>query len=100
MGNTSLLRDFIPCTHNYSDQIADGSHFKVIGFGSIPLSKDIKLKSMLLIPNLDCNLLSISKLINDMTCITKLTSQNCVFQDLDSKTMIGNAKVFEGLYIL
>lgn len=27
-GNASLLKDFIPCTHNYSVKIADGSHCK------------------------------------------------------------------------
>lgn len=73
-GNTSLLRDFIPGTHNYSVKMADGSHSKEIEFGSAPLSKYIILKSMLLGPNLDCNLLSISKLTNDMNCTTKFTT--------------------------
>lgn len=100
VGYASLLRNFIHCTHNYPVKIADGSHSKVTWFGLVPLSKDITLKSVLLVPNLDCKLLSISQLTNDMNCIIKFTSYNCVFQDSDSGTVIGNAKMFEGLYIL
>ncbi|RVX04977.1 Retrovirus-related Pol polyprotein from transposon TNT 1-94 [Vitis vinifera] len=64
------------------------------------LSRDLTLNSVLLVPNLDCNLLSISKLTKEKRCITNFSSAHCEFQDLDSGKTIGNAEECSGLYIL
>ena len=53
---------------------------------------------MLYVPNLDYNFLAPIKLMNDMNCITVLTSSMCVFQALNSGKMIGSAKVCDELY--
>ncbi|RVX10447.1 Retrovirus-related Pol polyprotein from transposon TNT 1-94 [Vitis vinifera] len=81
-------------------RIADGSLSKVVGTGSVVLSRDLTLNSVLLVPNLDCNLLSISKLTKEKRCITNFSSTHCEFQDLDSGKTIGNAEECFGLYIL
>ncbi|RVW59858.1 Retrovirus-related Pol polyprotein from transposon RE1 [Vitis vinifera] len=81
-------------------RIADGSLSKVVGTGSVVLSRDLTLNSVLLVPNLDCNLLSISKLTKEKRCITNFSSTHCEFQDLDSGKTIGNAEECSGLYIL
>ncbi|RVW87496.1 hypothetical protein CK203_036334 [Vitis vinifera] len=81
-------------------RIADGSLSKVAGTGSVVLSRDLTLNSVLLVPNLDCNLLSISKLTKEKRCITNFSSTHCEFQDLDSGKTIGNAEECSGLYIL
>ncbi|RVX04713.1 Retrovirus-related Pol polyprotein from transposon TNT 1-94 [Vitis vinifera] len=78
----------------------DGSLSKVAGTGSVVLSRDLTLNFVLLVPNLDCNLLSISKLTKEKRCITNFSSTHCEFQDLDSGKMIGNAEECSGLYIL
>ena len=64
------------------------------------LSRDLTLHSVLLVPNLDCNLLSISKLTKEKRSITNFSSTHCEFQDLDSGKTIGNAEECSGLYIL
>ncbi|RVW56043.1 Retrovirus-related Pol polyprotein from transposon TNT 1-94 [Vitis vinifera] len=81
-------------------RIADGSLSKVAGTGLVVLSRDLTLNSVLLVPNLDCNLLSISKLTKEKRCITNFSSTRCEFQDLDSGKTIGNAEECSGLYIL
>ncbi|RVW87157.1 Retrovirus-related Pol polyprotein from transposon TNT 1-94 [Vitis vinifera] len=81
-------------------RIADGSLSKVAGTGSVVLSRDLTLNSVLFVPNLDCNLLSISKLTKEKRCITNFSSTHCEFQDLDSGKTIGNAEECSGLYIL
>ncbi|RVW68334.1 hypothetical protein CK203_064538 [Vitis vinifera] len=81
-------------------RIADGSLSKVAGTGSVVLSRDLTLNSVLLVSNLDCNLLSISKLTKEKRCITNFSSTHCEFQDLDSGKTIGNAEQCFGLYIL
>ncbi|RVX08140.1 Retrovirus-related Pol polyprotein from transposon TNT 1-94 [Vitis vinifera] len=64
------------------------------------LTKDLYLDSVLHVPNLDCNLLSISKLARDLQCVTKFYPNSCVFQDLKSGKMIGSAELCSGLYLL
>ena len=70
------------------------------GIGSVIISKDITLFSVLYVFNLDCNLLLISKITIDLNCVTKFLPHICVFQDLNSGRMIGNVRICSGLYLL
>ena len=62
------------------------------------ISNNLVLKSVLHVPNLSCNLLSISKLTSDCNCSVQFFDRHCVFQDLQSGRAIGNAKLVDGLY--
>ncbi|RVW74059.1 Retrovirus-related Pol polyprotein from transposon TNT 1-94 [Vitis vinifera] len=99
-GDATIFDTYSSCPNNLTVRIADGSLSKVAGTGSVVLSRDLTLNSVLLVPNLDCNLLSISKLIKEKRCITNFSSTHCEFQDLDSGKTIGNAEECSGLYIL
>ena len=55
---------------------------------------------MLFVPNLDCNLHSVSKLTQDLNCLTSFSAKSCVFQDAASAKMIGSVEMRAGLYIL
>ena len=79
IGNIKLLTSFKPCDENWTVKIADGSLLRVVGTGFIALSKDLTLKFVLLVPNLDCNLLSISKLTIDHNCVAKFSNNLCEF---------------------
>ena len=79
IGNIKLLTSFKPCDENWTVKIADGFLSRVIGTDSIAISKDIILKSVLLVPNLDCNLLSFSKLTIDHDCVAKFSNNLCEF---------------------
>ena len=88
-GDASLFQTYNPCSENFKVRIADGSLSIVTGTGSIVISKNLILRNLLLlVPNLSCNLLSISKIRRDL----KFFSTHCEFQDLDSGRMIGDAK--------
>lgn len=100
MMDASLFCKYSPCSENYKVKIAEGSLSIVTAIGSIIISKILVLGSVLLVPNLTCNLLFISKLTKDMNCVTKFFPTHCKFQDLNSGRMIGNAKESEGLYLL
>ena len=99
-GDATIFYTYSPCPNNLTVRIADGSLSKVAGTGSVVLSRDLTLNSVLLVPNLDCNLLSISKLAKEKRCITNFSSTHCEFQDLDSGKTIGKAEECSGLYIL
>lgn len=81
-GDATLLQNYKPSSGHLSVLIADGSSSKIAGTGSIELTKELYLNSVLHVPNLDCNLLSISKLACDLQCVTKFYPNLCVFQDL------------------
>ena len=99
-GDPTVFHKYSPCYENYTIRIADGSLSKVVGTGSVVLSKDLTLNSVLLVPNLDCNLLSISKLTRDMNCVAEFSSNLCEFQVLGSGRTIGSAEACSGFYLL
>ena len=99
-GNLSLLHDYKAYSKNYMVKIADGSLSKVTSTGTVYISPCLKLHSVLLVPSLRCNLLSISKLTKDLNCVAKFSTGYCKFQDLELGKTIGNAKECEGLYFL
>ncbi|KAK3037954.1 hypothetical protein RJ639_030659 [Escallonia herrerae] len=67
---------------NKKIKIADGSLSAIVGTGSIVLSPSITLHNVLHIPKLSCNLLSISKLTNDLKCQANFYSTQCEFQEM------------------
>ena len=99
-GDKNLFSSFSPCTKDMTVRIADGTCSQVIGKGTVHISQDLILHSVLFVPKLDCNLLSVSKLNHDLNCMTKFLEKSCVFQDLASGKTIGSAELCAGLYIL
>lgn len=95
----TLFDEYSPCNDNSMVRIADGTDTKLIIKGSIIISKDITLNSVLYVPKLNCNLLSISKLTHDQNFVTKFLPHLCEFLDLDSRRKISNAKECAGLYL-
>ena len=53
---------------------------------------------MLFVPNLNCNLLSVSKINQDLNCLTKFSTKSCEFKDAFSEKTIGSAEMYAGLY--
>lgn len=81
-------------------RIVDGSCSKVAAIGTVVLSRDLVLQSVLFVPSLYNNLLYMSKLPKDLDCVTKFSTKNYVFQDSGSGKTIGNDEHCAGLYLL
>ena len=94
-----IFDTYSSCPNNLTLWIADGSLLKVVGIGSIVLSNDLTLNYVLLVPNLDYNILSISKLTKERMCVINFFSIYCEFQDLDSGKVIDYAEECSRLYI-
>lgn len=62
------------------------------------LSQLLSLSSVLYVPNFATNLLSISRSC-DLNYLITFSLSHYVFQDLDSKQMIGSDRVVDGLYL-
>ena len=99
-GNVDLFENLNHCSNEFTVRIADGSISKMARIGTVVLSDKLSLKTVLFVPNLTCNLLSVSKLTKDLKCVTNFHSSHCEFQDLESGKMIANAKEFEGSIFL
>ena len=99
-GDRTLFSSYYPYHGTLTVCIADGTNSKVAGIDTVKLSRTLALQSVLFVPNLDCNLLSVSKLNRDLDCETKFLAESCVFQDLKSGKIIGNAEFCPGLYLL
>ncbi|KAL4561341.1 hypothetical protein LXL04_033506 [Taraxacum kok-saghyz] len=65
--------------------------------GSVQLSDKITLKRVLLVPQLNCNLILVSQLNDDMKCVAHFDSYMCAIQDR-SRRLIGTGVRRDGLY--
>ena len=58
----------------------------------------ITLEHVLFVPQLNCNLISVSKLIDDSLCHVRFTDSLCAIQDHRSGSLIGGGERVDGLY--
>lgn len=68
------LKEIVPCHVSF----ADGSQVATTQCGSLPLSKKLVLKNVLFVPNLNCTLLSVAKLLKQIGCLLCLLIR-CVY---------------------
>ncbi|XP_058007633.1 protein IN2-1 homolog B isoform X2 [Hevea brasiliensis] len=92
----SELRDIVPC----SVGLPNGEKTLAVKEGTVLLGGDLKLQRVLYVPNLNCNLISVSQLLNDSNLVIQLTNKICAIQDLNSRNLIGAGEQREGLYFL
>lgn len=79
-GDISLLvnlKDVSPCNVGF----ADGSTTVSKKVGVLPLSNHISLYDVLYVPDLNCSLISVSKLLKHSNCFAFFTDTICVLQD-------------------
>lgn len=78
----------------------DGSPIMVSGEGRVPITSSMSLSTVLHVPNLSCNLLSISQITKALKCKVTFYETHCVFQDLLTGATLGLGKERGGLYYL
>ena len=88
------VRNTPPCVVGF----ADGGTSTSIQMGDMILTESISLKDVLFVPNLDCTLISVSKLLKHSNCFALFTDTICVLQDRSSKTLIGAGEERGGVY--
>ena len=98
IGCSTLFSSYGPCARNKKIRIADGSLLAIAEIGSIKILSSFTLSNVLHVPNLSCNLLSISKITHDHNCHANFFQSQCEFQEMDSGRMIGSAREYGGLY--
>jgi len=90
-----ILSNYEPCDQGIFIFLADCTTSLAKGRAYIAR---LTLKSVLYVPDLTCNLLSMNKLTKERGCVVTFSQSHCIFQDLSSGKMIGCTKENEGLY--
>ena len=96
---SQLFSSYHPCVGNKKIKVANGSFSVIAGIGSIRISSFLTLHNVLHVPNLSCNLLSISKITLDLQYCVNFYPSHCEFQELVSGRTIGSARAIGGLYV-
>lgn len=79
---------------------ANGTSSPVIGEGSITLTDTLNLDSVLIVPSLNHNLLSVSQITLTLQCIVIFWPNHCVFKDIKTGQTIGYGTRRGKLYYL
>lgn len=99
-GNPNIFSSFQPHKVPYPVTVADGSTCNIIGSGTVKPTSSITLSSVLSIPKLAFNLISVSKVTRDLHCYITFFPDHCLFRNLTTNKVIGKGHVSDDLYIL
>ncbi|KAJ7946112.1 Retrovirus-related Pol polyprotein from transposon TNT 1-94 [Quillaja saponaria] len=97
---SSSFSSYFPCSGKEKVRVADGSLSSISGKGSICCTPSLTLSSVLHVPKLSMNLLSISTITKELNCTVLFDSSSCVFQELGTEKILGYGKEHNGLYLL
>lgn len=78
--------------------LPDGNKSFASKCGKARLSHGLVLKNVLYVPQLNCNLISVSHLSDDLNFVVQFTNNLCVIQDRTLRTLIGVGERRDGLY--
>ncbi|KAL2922825.1 Retrovirus-related Pol polyprotein from transposon TNT 1-94 [Bienertia sinuspersici] len=96
-GDESSLMDvtpIFPCPVG----LPDGVLVNATKEGRVSLAAGLILEHVLFVPQLTCNLISVSKMIDDSYCYVRFTNTLCAIQDQRSGSLIGGGERIDGLY--
>ena len=68
---------------------ANGTSISIIGEGSLSLTNTLNLNSVLFVPSLNYNLLSVSQITIALFCVVIFWLEFCVFKDIRTRQTIG-----------
>ncbi|KAK2991285.1 hypothetical protein RJ640_024550 [Escallonia rubra] len=68
---------------------ANGTSAPIVGEGHLPLTNNMNLDSVLVVPSLDYNLLSVSQITTALFCVVIFWPNFCVFKDICTRQTIG-----------
>jgi len=78
--------------------LPNGSQTVASKQGSVVLGENIKLKRVLYLLNLNCNLVSVANLSKDSNCTLTFSNDFCVLRDCTSRTLIRVGEQRDGVY--
>ena len=96
-GDCSILTDVTDIVPS-SVIFPDGKRSKATKRGVLSLNLSYQLTDVLFVPDFNCTLISVSKLLRQTGCIAIFTDTLCFLQDRFTRTLIGAGEEREGVY--
>ena len=87
-GNLAQLSN-VEGTRPIPIRLPNGGYSMATKRGSVQLSPKLTLYDVLFVPDLDCNLISIAQLIEELFCTVTFTKKLCVIWDHITRSPIG-----------
>nr|KYP60468.1 Retrovirus-related Pol polyprotein from transposon TNT 1-94 [Cajanus cajan]KYP68078.1 Retrovirus-related Pol polyprotein from transposon TNT 1-94 [Cajanus cajan] len=97
IGNARLFSQLFDVSLT-SIELPNGKQTITTEEGMITLNKHMVLHNVLYVPDLTCNLLSVSHLLVDLSYFVTFTNKLCIIQDRALMTLIGKSKQCDGVY--
>ena len=91
----SETTDIVSCPVSF----ADGSQVKASKSGLLKFSDKITLTNVLYVPNLNCTLLSVAKLLKQTRCLVVFIDALCILRDRFTRILIGAGEERDGVYV-
>ncbi|XP_070010774.1 uncharacterized protein [Nicotiana sylvestris] len=99
-GSSKGIQNYSPCPKEDNVKIANGSLTPISGIETVICTPNIKLSSVLYVPEFPINLLSVSAITKALNCKIEFFPDHCIFQDLQTGKRIGSGRLRDDLYIL
>ncbi|XP_048496206.1 uncharacterized protein LOC125495508 [Beta vulgaris subsp. vulgaris] len=96
-GDISHLRDIVSIVDCLVG-LPNGATVLATRSGTVHLSDTLVLHDVLYVPNLQCNLISVTQLSDTLSCFVTFSTNICAIQDLHSRALIGTGERQDGLY--
>ena len=96
-GDLSLLINVVDIASS-PVRFPNGNASRATKRGVLPLGSNYLLNDVLFVPDFDCTLISVSKLLKQTGCVAIFTDTLCFLQDRFSRTLIGAGEEREGVY--
>ena len=97
--NNNCIQSIKP-SNQHIVSIADGTISSVLGEGTISLTKNLNLDSVLVVPSLNHNLLSVAQITCALKCVVIFWPNLCIFKDIQTRKTIGYGTRRGKLYYL
>ncbi|XP_075077106.1 uncharacterized protein LOC142163859 [Nicotiana tabacum] len=100
IGSFKGIQNYSLCPKGDNVKIANGSLTAISGIGYVICTPNIKLSSVLHVPEFPVSLLSVSAITKALNCKIEFFPDHCIFQDFQTEKRIGSGRLRDDLYIL
>ena len=90
---------FVPVS-SVTVTLSNGSYVPITHTDTIKITESLILYDVLLVPDFQFNLISVSSLIRSLVCSAHFFPNGCLIHELSRALMIGKDSLYNNLYIL
>lgn len=98
--DAGILTNLVPYSGSDQVLVGNGSQLNITHIGDCNQYKNLKLNKVLLVPNIKKNLISVSQLVKDNSCICEFTDSEFIVKDRETGKILATGNRKGDLYAL